>query len=194
MGIEDSLSLPAGHILNGTDTNTIAKLLTGVGFNDGGLLNKRAFVKTAATTYAASSTTMQNDPDLVAAVQATATYGFEIIYYYVTTTAGAWKHGITIPSGASVTWQAVALPAGDFSSGITGFTVGGAGSIDRLGRAGSTPAVGTDGTVQGAVLIKGLVVTGASTGNLQFQGAQATSNATAPVVSARSYMTVERFS
>jgi len=185
--VSSSDTLPVttpGHLPTAADWGAVASLL-GASGPDGGLLSARPPFKTTATTYAASSTTMQSDPDLTAALAANATYRFEVVAFVTSNSAAQWKHGFAVPSGSSFTWQAVALDSS--------VTAAGSGIVDRLGRSSSTPTVGVDSTTQVAIWIAGGIIT-TTAGTLAYQGAQATSNATAPIVGARSHMIVTRLS
>ena len=129
-----------------------------------------------------SSTTLQNDNNLVINVGANEVWEFET---YLMVTAGSatpdFKMAFTVPSGATLRWSAsFYTSAGSAYSGVI---------------TASASAIGfpTTGTVTETVLVKGIVANGATAGTLQFQFAQNTSNNQAITVKQNSYMKASKF-
>ena len=115
-------------------------------------------------------------------MQANEVWEFET---YLMVTAGSatpdFKLAFTTPSGATLRWSAsLYTSAGSAYSGVI---------------TASAAAIGfpTTGTVTETVLVKGIVVNGATAGNLQMQFAQFTSNAQAITVNQNSYMKASKF-
>lgn len=133
----------------------------------------------------ASSTTMQDDNELVLPVEANATYQLSMwVPYSSTSGTPDILCDFTVPSGADL-YRSV--------YGVTNATAAGVGDIEWSANA----TAGTDdrrasynGT--NTLLIFGRLNTSATAGNLQFRWAQAVSDAAAVTVKAGSWMKLER--
>jgi len=139
----------------------------------------------AADTSIASSATLANDPDLSVAVGASQTWAFQAMLSYTgdATGSGGIKFTWTCPSGGTLNWMSVyystAVGAGDLNaSSFVG--------------SGTTRTAVTDGTTQLPITIQGILVNGATAGNLQLQWAQNASDATATVMKAGSLLLARR--
>jgi hypothetical protein len=132
----------------------------------------------------ASSTVLQNVTNMAAALPATAGTIFRwssTIFYDATTTADM-KFAYTIPAGATMRWGVNALGPGGTNPVYTAITGSGtAVSVGALGIASVTMA-----------LIEGEVTMGGTSGNLQLQAAQNTSDASVTTIYTRSFMEVWR--
>jgi hypothetical protein len=132
-----------------------------------------------------SSTTMQNDNDLLVSLVANATYKFECYLDYEGGTQGAsdikWQWAI--PAGTNLHYQPLFV-------GTTGNIAG----ASTFGAA----TVGTARTNGAAFLcaigMSGGIIVGSTAGTLQLQWAQNTSSATATTVHASSTLTLWRLS
>lgn len=185
MGGYDTLPLwAAGHIVTDIEAQQLFALLNGTGVN-GGLLDEQAFYKPALTTYAASSTTLQNDPDLVTPnLVVSAVYTVEVVLFYATVAAALIKVGFTFPTGSSWTWQSISLDAG--------VTAADAGIINRRTLGSGTVVMGCNAGAIMDARISGTLTMSTTAGKLQLQAAQNVSNATAPSIGVRSSMIVKR--
>lgn len=110
-----------------------------------------------------SSTTLQDDDDLVLALSASQTYAFEAFIVYNAAAAPDYKCAFTVPSGATLYWEVVALNS---SAVLTKFTTTSSG--------GAVSLVGTGADI--ALTIHGVVIVSTTAGNLQYQFAQNTSD------------------
>jgi hypothetical protein len=156
---------------------------SGTAIKDGG----GSIVKSADETVT-SSTTLQNDDELVFALAASAVYKIDGAISVAGATAGDIKTAFTVPTSATGNVEFI------------GATVAASGS-DNWSRALNivdfvTPDFGTFGTLGVAtfqpVLIKGAIFTAGSSGNLTFQWAQNASSGTATTVGKGSWITVTR--
>ena len=132
-----------------------------------------------------SSTTLQNDNELVIAVVASATYDFRCYLDFEGGTQGSSdiKWTWVIPASASIRYRAVYTNTS--GSAITGTT-----NLDSdVVTAGTSGA----GTLRGTEMV-GTLVVGANAGNVQLQWAQNTSNATPTIVHAQSSLRLVRVS
>lgn len=134
-----------------------------------------------------SSTTLQNDDTLVVPVEAYAVYEFTALVAYTGNTTGDIKIGFTFPSG-SCYWAGKGPSEADSGYGAVGASRHSASFGDLTGTA--TPYAAS--TTPLAVLITGVLATDIASGNLQLQWAQNTSNATATVVKAGSFLRAQR--
>lgn len=159
-----------GEVLTAADTNLY-------------LVNTLAVRKTA-TEQVTSSTTLQNDDELLLSVAANSTYEFSGMLIFDGATAGDLKYQFTGP--ASATLDAVAnqiTEAGTISSSdqVIGFNI-------------STPvitgAVGTGTNVH--VPMSGILVVAGTAGTFQLQWAQGTSSVTGTRIFANSYLVLRR--
>ena len=142
------------------------------------------FARKTATESVTSSTTLQNDDELLVSVEANTTYVMELFMAYDGATGGDIKIGFTVP--ASTTGRLIAAgltsTAAAYSDDQT--------STGTLATVYSFGAVGT-GTDAG-VLLKGVVVTAGTAGTLQVQWAQLASSGTATRVFSSSYLALRR--
>jgi hypothetical protein len=156
--------------------------VTGVGF--------RSFVRKTADESVTSSTTLQNDNELLLAVSANCTYAFRVwlLATDATDVNGDIKFAFTFPTGAVCHFSGrgphTLLASGAFGDG------------EYIGRntatSGSTVAsYGLSTSVIG-IEITGLLIVSSTAGNLQLQWAQNASDANATTVQAGSFMTLDR--
>lgn len=134
-----------------------------------------------------SSTTLQDDNELVIAVEANKSYELSFVATYVGATAGDMKWALTGPAGTTIT------------SASMGIQTAAAGSGDDLTEAfnQSLPISQNYGALpanKAAVALNGLLVVGGTGGNLQFQFAQVTSSGTPTTVHAGSFILLRRVS
>lgn len=136
-----------------------------------------------ATTGRASTTTLANDPDLVFALAASASYAISGVIFYDGATASASdiKWTFTVPSGSSGQYS---VPHQNLSGQYTG--VFASNWTDNL--TANTNGVGSIMTMP----IQGILQTAGSSGNLTFQWAQNTSNPTNTHIDAQSYLVASR--
>jgi hypothetical protein len=178
-------TLSSLHVPTAAELLIITNLLAAAGPN-GGLYSEQVAFKAASTTYSASSTTLQNDPDLVSpTLVANAVYGIDGVVFYSTVAAALLKIAFTVPSGASWTWACASLDAG--------VTAANAGIINRQALGVAALVCGCNAANFMAMQINGTLSMGASTGKLQFQAAQNVSNATAPTIIVRSSLRFKRY-
>lgn len=173
------MALPAfaaGDILTAADIQT---------------LQPRA-VEKAVTESVTSSTTLQNDDELLLALPANTTWEFEtLILYDGDGTNGDLQCCYTFPTGATVSVGGLG-PANNVTSGV--------GSGDWAGYAADTTSPTSTffgyGTVGAAVVLTfmhtGSIALGSTAGNLQFQWAQRVSSATPTRVFAGSRIVARR--
>jgi ABC-type tungstate transport system permease subunit len=122
----------------------------------------------------ASSTTLQDDNDLVVALEANSYYHFEVMHVYTGHSAADLKVGFTGPAGSTGHFSV------RYSAAGAGNAVGGAGALQS--------AVGSSTvSVSGSI---GYIYTAGTAGNLQLVWAQNTSNATATVMKEGSWIRV----
>ena len=141
-------------------------------------------VKTA-TESVTSSTTLQNDDELLLAVLANTTYFVFGLLFYDGATAGDFKFAWTGPSGYSFDYSAPVLATGTTSAIVDG------GATNTLNMSAfqetdifSVGAAGAGNTI--AITITGVLIIGGTAGTLQLQWAQVASSATATRVFAPS--------
>ncbi len=134
-----------------------------------------------------SSTTLQVDNDLVAAVAANAVYSFQIILSYSAATTGDLRVQLQGPASSSIISTCACID------------VAGAGAIDSAltSRRGALPSTALDvGGVGAGVdtpfLWMGTLTTAGTAGNFSLYWAQATSSATATIVYTGSLMRLDR--
>ena len=161
---------------------TVGQVLTAALVNS--WLAPVAAVKTSNESVT-SSTALQNDNELVVPVAASATYHLSAYLHYEGGTLGAsdLKFGWTFPSGLTMTYAASRI------SEITGNPAGGGGVVIQS----ATALSGSAGAGNSrSVAIEGTVTVSSTAGNLQLQWAQSTSNGTATIVHAGSYISLQR--
>jgi hypothetical protein len=140
-------------------------------------------------TSRSSTTTTTSDPDLQLAVEADALYGFMMFLYFTGPGASAsitaLRINIVVPSGATGVFSADGMAslatAGFKDDQHSGFTSGADNQFSAPG--GATPA---------SVLIFGTIDTSSTAGTVGLSWAQGTSNATATVLKAGSFMRLTR--
>jgi hypothetical protein len=127
-----------------------------------------------------SSTTLVNDNDLKHTVAADTTYHVRGIFHYTASTTGDIQFVWTGPSGASVTFVVTCVDSSTLDTATT----------SRIGSLPSSSlAVGGRGTsFPGVIYWEGTLVTSSSSGTLQLQWAQNTSDGTATTVEAGSLL------
>ena len=139
-------------------------------------------VKTADETLN-TSTTLQDDNDLLFAVAANKSYQFALTLYVYGAANGAtmdFKCGWTVPASATMAWAPVATTV---ATDPTFMGNAAASGHTALLTEASTPAFGlsTTATAHG-IRLHGRVRTAGTAGNVQFQWAQNTSNGSNLVV------------
>ncbi len=126
----------------------------------------------------ASSTTLQDDNELLFAVAASETWSVQVGYIY--TTGGSSSPDIRValnaPAGATCTYGTANIShAGNLAAG-------------EAGTCNTAITIATTATGEKSGLLGGSVVNGANTGNIAFRWAQGTSNATSTQVENGSYL------
>lgn len=136
----------------------------------------------------ASSTAVQNDDTLLFAVAANEVWVFEVILSIETVTAADFRFRFDSPAGSSGVYGAIgaALGAASVESSARwsagGFSLGITTSLGSTGGSGAnTP-----------VFIHGIIANGSTAGSLTLQWAQNTSDATATVVKANSFIVAHK--
>lgn len=142
---------------------------------------RQLFVRKTADETVTSSITKQNDDHLFLALEASSTYTFQAVIFYDGATTGDIRTGFTVPAGATLLWGQIGI-ANSATSTIGSFQL----------FAGDSTGTANNGSLGAAtkvpLFIRGLVVTGVTAGNLQFQWAQLSSDATAVTVFANSWL------
>jgi hypothetical protein len=131
-----------------------------------------------------SSTTLQNDDQLVVPVAANTKYMIEGFIIYDGLSAAGLKVAVTAPAGATTSFAAFGPQSG--GPGINSYNA----NVVAAGGALGLECNGV-GTLIGAEP-KGYVATAGTSGSLQFQFAQVVSNATAVRVFANSWLKVTK--
>ncbi|MCB0714353.1 MAG: hypothetical protein KDD67_18650 [Ignavibacteriae bacterium] len=168
-------------------TGTAATLEWGTASGATGLasVGGMVFVRKGSDESVVSSTTLQNDDDLVIALNANETYQVEGIFYVTTTNAGHdFQIAFTVPSGTTMK-----LPYSSSRAGSTNYlendvltTSGSAGTVVDL----------ASGSLH-VVSIRGTVRTGGNSGDLQLQWADDNTGGTQTVtVETDSFLKVTR--
>lgn len=154
-------------------------------------LAQQAYVVKSADETVTSSTTMQDDNELVIAVSANTKYHVELILIYRALAAADLKLGWSGPASATLAWV-----ADDFISSIAANV----GPVARtLQVISGTPSCGGVESVPGTgdnlfALPKGILQVAGTAGSLTFRWAQNTSNATGSVVLTGSTLILTRIS
>jgi hypothetical protein len=148
----------------------------------------------AFSTYAVKATTLTvnnstayvNDPELVIPLVANSSWIVETTLYYVTLAAAGAKANLTVPTGATMTYgnDSLSLTATTTANAIDRGLVFAGGGGHGLGGAGLANPV--------ASYPRAFVVIGSTAGNLQFQFAQATANASNTQLMPGSFMRLTR--
>jgi hypothetical protein len=149
----------------------------------GGLLDWQIARKTADENLA-SSTVLQNDDHLLHALAANGIYTFRGMLRYLADQATDIKVAFTVPAGATLLWGS---PGPDIS--VTSAAGSGYWATGNVSGA-NLDFGGLGGT--GILHLQGIVVMGATAGNLQLQWAQRVSSATNITVYTNSFLILER--
>jgi len=126
-------------------------------------------VRKTADEIVSNSTTLQNDDALLFAVAANEVWEFTILSRYTATAVADFKFGLTIPAGAA------------FSALVAGYSATFTNIINT-----ANPSAYMGGGTNYLARIRGVVVNGATAGNLQFQWAQNTAEVSDTTVLANS--------
>lgn len=118
-----------------------------------------------------STTTLANVTDLLFALEANTKYAFDGFIIYDGSTASDIKVAFTVPSGATVNYSAFAPATGVSPTSMNAFGANASDGPLGIATNGANNLMGMNP--------KGYVATSATTGNLQFRGAQQASSATA---------------
>jgi len=142
-------------------------------------------IKTSNETVT-SSTSTQNDDQLIIPVEANTNYWMLGAIYYDCTGTADFKIGWNFPVGTTMNWGFDGITAGETQ--YNSCTVSRAASL-----IGTTPvAGGVAVNTQGTIIPKGLVQTGGTAGNLIFKWAQNVSEATVLTVRSGSLLILRR--
>jgi len=139
-----------------------------------------------ATESVTSSTTFQDDDDLVAPVEANAQYKIRLYLLYSSSDIGDIEVGWTGPTGATMDWGMTA--ASNNTGSVTtvpnmtlpGLTITG---VNELGGSGGSNITG---------ILEGTLTTSSTAGTLQFRWTQGTSDGTATQVRVGSTLEARR--
>lgn len=140
----------------------------------------------AATESVTSSTTMQNDDELLAAVEASATYDVLLHLLYDSATAGDISIGWSGPTGATLNWGLIGVHVNETSSSTVANVSMQSRIISEIVDLGGGASTGTYG------LVHGTLITSSTAGTLNFRWAQRASSATATNVRAGSQLILRR--
>jgi hypothetical protein len=136
-----------------------------------------------------SSTTLQDDDDLLMPVAANTDYLIDGMLYYLAAQAGDITVGWTYPSGATLTWGGIGA--------IRDYTGAASGTewlaiVADASSPSSTTDFGGNGSLPFTASYGGVLSVGANAGTLQLQWAQRASSGTATTVYARSWLRVQQ--
>lgn len=140
----------------------------------------RVIARKASDESVTSSTTLQNDNDLLFAIGANETWTVDFLIHATFSAVGQAKVAVNAPSGATVRTSATLVP----DAIVPGF--GSSGSI-----AGAISLVSAL-AVAGAIRITATIVNGATAGNVTLQWAQNVSDGTATTFLANSSMVANK--
>lgn len=138
-----------------------------------------------------NTTTVADDPDLVLAVAASATYDIRMLVAYDGASSagtGDLKWTFTVPSGASGTYMALHQNLSGNTAGMWTLNWTDGPNINQT----TANTAGTGTGNQFGIFFNGLLQTAGSAGNLTFRWAQNTSGATSTRVFAQSYIAAQR--
>jgi hypothetical protein len=143
------------------------------------------FIRKPSNESVTSSITLQDDNDFAFAVAANSVYILESYLIYTGaidggTGAGGMRMQFTGPAGAAMTWTNF---GGNTVGGVTAYNV-----VAESLTAGAPRAVPTNAGTAMTCQPKGTLVTSGTSGTLQFRWAQGSTNATATVLQANSWM------
>lgn len=174
-----------GRVIYETDTDKL-RTSDGAAWNDVGI-TAPLFVRKTADESVTSSTTLQNDNHLFLSVATNTTYILDAFIIYDGQSAGDLKYGWTAPASATLDWT-----PRDLSTTV------GATMVDAIDMAwlqiGSTETTGAWATTWGVATPTGLLQVSGTSGTLQLQWAQDTSNATATRVKTNSWLRLQKVS
>lgn len=140
--------------------------------------------KTADESVAAS-TTLQDDDELKFTIAANETWAFEGQVLVSGDIAGDIAIAFTVPAGATILWSGVGtgiLPGSTDHTSLVAKEANASGTSITFG------CLSTADPNYANILVRGIVVNGATAGTVQMQWAQRVSNATATIVLANSYL------
>lgn len=175
-------SWPAGHIILDTEAATMWALLQ-ASATDGGLWPEQVFYRSSNQTFA-TSTTLTNDTVFSIPVVANATYLIDGYFAYTSNATALMKGTWSLPSGASGTWDPVAIPS-TVSTGQSSALLQQAFSL-------TTTLTYGYGSSTSAFHAKGTLKVGSTAGNATWQFAQSVSNAVLTGMVADSWLTARR--
>jgi hypothetical protein len=156
---------------------------TGAGWLSGFGASMFASIRKSATETVNNSTALQNDDDFVVALPTSGTFGWSMAVWYSSSTVADIQFAFTWPAGAGAMWSPHAIA----TTGISDVQFG-AQSTSGL----PLPVGGNGATSPVLALLEGEITMGGTAGNLQFQWAQNTLEASNTQVRARSRMMVWR--
>lgn len=133
-----------------------------------------------------SSTTLQNDDELLVAVEANAMYDVLLHLLHDSATAGDVVIGWSGPSGATMNWGMIGAQVTTTSSTTVPDVTMPALTIAQTNALGGGASIGT------YCLVHGVLTTAGTAGTLNFRWAQNSSNATASNVRAGSQLILKR--
>ena len=128
-----------------------------------------------------SSTTLVDCNDLVVPVAANTVYAIDAAIFFTAGTTGDIKHAFTCPTGATLRWGLIHQKQADGSTTISALEVA----------SGNPEASSGSGASETWARISGRLSVGATAGNLQYQFAQDTSNATNTTIHEGSWLRVD---
>lgn len=148
----------------------------------GAAVNGQVIRKTA-TESVTSSAVSQNDDHLLFAVAANEVWEFEFVLWYDAHADGDIRVQVAGPAGSTLSYTVLAANAGETALDHSSF----------IQRAGATDSGhGGSATIR-SMLVKGVIVNGATAGNCQLKWAQLSSHATATRVFENSYVKARLF-
>lgn len=144
-------------------------------------------VRKSSDESVSASTTLQNDDELFISLSTGEVVAFDVTIF-IDSTSGTpdFVGGFTVPSGATLYWSPTA-----------GVSIGPANAVnqrDVITTSGDVVVWGTGTTAPRVGTISGVVANSSTTGNLQFQWAQAVSDAAAVTVKTNSFLKAHRLS
>ena len=144
----------------------------------------------AATTSRSSMTTLADDPDLTVTLDASATYTIEMVLSYAALTAAGFQTAWSVSAGVTSVNRSVDGP-GSSAADASADNISMRSGVHNYATAVSC-GTRNSGSNQLVAVERALVTTDTTGGTVTLQWAQATSNATATLLSVSSYMTVTR--
>jgi hypothetical protein len=137
------------------------------------LADREEVIRKTSAESVTSSTTLQNDNELVYTMEASHTWAFKLVVSVSHAAAAVGlKAGFTGPASSS--WSGLSY---SHAAAATSFT-----DSVAVGDTASMPAAGR------VVTYEGIVTCGVTAGNFQYQWAQSASNGTALIVATNSYL------